>query len=115
MNTVKIPSKHSEVNKDLSELKSLMKEIQKKEERAKNDLDAFVCARQRAATSFFAVMRPRLRKQNPMKYIERSVLDKDLLILKKALANKIPVEETRDWELPFIIEHFKNSQLEIYM
>ncbi|CAH3179949.1 unnamed protein product, partial [Porites evermanni] len=31
-------------------------------------------------SSFFAIMRPRLRKQNPAKYLERSALDRDLMI-----------------------------------
>ena len=64
---------------------------------------------------FFAVMRPRLRKQNPIKYIDKSALDKDLLVLKKALGNKIPLSESRDWELPFVIELFKHSNIEVYL
>lgn len=49
----------------------------------------------------------RLRNQNQIKYINCSALDKDLLILKKALGNKIPLNESADWELPFVIEQFK--------
>ena len=58
-------------------------------------------------------MRPRLRKQNYIKYVDRSALDKDLLILKKALANKIPLNEDADWELPNIIECYKRANVDI--
>ena len=109
----KLPAKHPEVNKELQELKTLIKDLEKKETKAKIDLELFSSARQRAASSFFAVMRPRLRKQNPIKYIDRSALDKDLLVLKKALGNKIPLNESRDWELPFVIERFKHSNVEV--
>lgn len=109
----RLPAKHPEVSKELQELKALIKDLEKKEEKAKNDLELFSSARQRAASSFFSVMRPRLRKQNPIKYIDRSALDKDLLLLKKALGNKIPLSESKDWELPFIIERFKHSNIDV--
>ena len=109
IHSCKLPAKHPEVNKELQELKSLIKELEKKEAKAKNNLEIFSSARQRAASSFFAVMRPRLCKQNQIKYIDRLALDNDLLVLKKALGNKIPLNESRDWELPHIIEHFKHT------
>ena len=59
-------------------------------------------------------MRPRLRVQNPIRYVDRSALDKDLMILKKALGNKIPLQERMDWELPYIIERYKRSNVDIY-
>ena len=43
-----------------------------------------------ASTSFFAVMRPRLKGRNLIKYSDRVSLDRDLLILEKALNGKIP-------------------------
>jgi len=46
-------------------------------------------------------MRPRLRMQNHIKYVDRSALDKDLMILKKALSNKISLDERMDWVLPY--------------
>ena len=60
-------------------------------------------------------MIPRLRKQNPIKYIDRSALDKDLQVLKKSVGNNIPLSEYRDWELPFVIELFKHSSIEVYL
>ena len=37
-----------------------------------------------------------------------------LLILKKALANKIPLNEDAEWELPYIIERYKRAKVEIF-
>ena len=106
-------NKHPEVNKEQQELKTLIKDLEKKEAKAKSDLELFSSARQRAASSYFAVTRPRLRKQNPIKYIDRSAQDKDLLVLKTALGNKIPLNESRDWELPFVIERCQHSNIEV--
>ena len=36
-----------------------------------------------------------------------------LLILKKALANKIPLNEDVEWELPYIIERYKRANVDI--
>ena len=36
-----------------------------------------------------------------------------LLILKKALANKIPLNEDSEWELPYIIERYKRANVDI--
>lgn len=88
--------------------------MENKGKKALDDLEAFKIARQRSSASFFSVMRPRLKRQNPVKYVNRSSLDKDLLILKKALENKIPQNESSDWELPFIVERFKNTNIDIY-
>ena len=74
-----------------------------------HELEIFSSARQRAASSLFAVMRLRLHKQNQIKDIDRSALDKVLLVLKKALGNKIPLNESRDGELPDIIERSKHT------
>ena len=71
----------------------------------------FKAARERAANSFFSVKRPRLRKQNYIKNIDRSALDKDLLLLIKALANKIPLNEDY-WELLYIIERYKRANVD---
>ena len=43
----------------------------------------FNAAREGTTNSFFSVMQPRLRKQNYIKYVDRSVLDKDLLLRRK--------------------------------
>ncbi len=48
-----------------------------------------------------------------MKYAgtDRILLDRDLMTLKKALNNKVPVDESEDWRLPMIIEEFKMNMV----
>lgn len=68
---------------------------------------------EKASSSFFATMRPMLRKQNAVRYAgtDRLVLDRDLMTLKKALGNKVPTDENDDWRLPLIIEEFKRNMI----
>ena len=57
-------------------------------------------------------MRPRLKAQNLLKYGTGKLmqLDRDLLILQRALNNKVPDwPESQDWKLPLIIDQFQNS------
>ena len=61
---------------------------------------------QRSRGSFFAVMRPRLKCLNPIKYLNRQELDKDLIYLHKALDNKIP-DQSEDWRLLHLIDSKK--------
>ena len=53
-------------------------------------------------------MRPRVKRLNPVKYLNRQELDKDLLYLHKALENKVP-PESKDWRLPYLIETYKGQ------
>lgn len=64
--------------------------------------------------AFLGVVRPRLKRQNHIKYVNRSALDKDLMILKKALGNKIPLSEVSDWEMPYIVERYKRANVDIF-
>ena len=42
-----------------------------------------------------------------MRYSERVQLDRDLLILKKALNGKVPdFDPSEDWKLPILIEQY---------
>lgn len=52
----------------MAELQGLIKDLEKREQKSKNDILSFKAAREKASNSFFAVMRPRLKKQNAMKY-----------------------------------------------
>ena len=61
-----------------------------------------------SSSSFFAIIRPRLGKQNPAKYIDRSALDRDLMILQWALRCSVPLQETDDWRLLNVIEEYKH-------
>lgn len=109
VNTCKLKDKHPELLADIRTLQRELKELEQKFAKAKSDHDVFVASRQRAKSSFFAIMRPRLRKQNPAKYVDRSALDRDLMILQRALKNKVPLEETHDWRLPNVIEEYKHG------
>ena len=98
------------VNELQREIKSLESQAAEEEENIKR----LASARERAKTSFFAVMRPRLKAQNLLKYGtgKRMQLDRDLLILQRRLNNKVPDwPESQDWKLPLIIDQFQNSQL----
>lgn len=106
-------SKHPEFRSEIKELQSLIKELEKKSTKAKDELMDFKAAREKASNSFFAIMRPRLKKSNQMKYAgtDRLHLDRDLLILKKALNNKVPLDENSDWKLPLMIEEFNRRSV----
>lgn len=97
----------------MAELQCLVKDLEKRQQKSASDVLSFKAACEKAANSFFAVMRLRLKKQNAMKYAgtDRIVLDRDLLTLRKALCNKIPVNENEDWKLLMIIEGYKNNMV----
>lgn len=109
----KLQSKHPELQREIKKLQSLIKELEKKSSKSKEDFLTFKAARERASNSFFAIMRPRLKKGNPMKYAgtDRLHLDRDLLTLKKALNNKVPLDENSDWRLPFLIEEYNRRSV----
>lgn len=113
ISTCSLQTKHPEFKSAMAELQDLIKSLEKREQKSKDDLLNFKAAREKASNSFFAIMRPRLRKQNAMQYAgrDRLVLDRDLMTLKKALGNKIPADENSDWRLPFIIDEFKRNMI----
>ena len=99
----------------------LQREIKSLENRAAEEeanIKSLASARERAKTSFFGLMRPRLKAQNLLKYGsgKRIHLDRDLLILQRALTNKVPDRgESEDWKLPLISDQIQNSQLHAMM
>ena len=98
----------------MTELQDLIKSLERREQKSKDDLLSFKTTCEKASNSFFAIMRPRLRKANAMKYAgtDRLLLDKDFMTLKKALGNKIPFDENSDWhKSPFIIEEFQRNTI----
>ena len=109
VSSCKLKDKHPELLADFRTLQRELKELEQKFKKAKSDHDVFVASRQRSKSSFFAIMRPRLRKQNHAKYADRSALDRDLMILQRPLKNKVPLEETYDWRLPNLIEEYKHG------
>lgn len=98
-------------------LQAELKALQKQEEKQRNELDSFSAAREKWTSSFFSVMRPCLKLQNLPKYNDRVKLDKDLLILQRALQNKVPSwrAEDGDWQLPMIIEQYRHSKVAAYL
>lgn len=104
----KLKDKHPELGKSISETQKMLTLLRKNKETAKQTLDQFIMQLQRSRGNFFAIMRPRLKRLNPVKYLNRQELDKDLLYLQKALENKIP-PESEDWRLPYLIDTSKGQ------
>ena len=108
--------KHPELKLKISELQKEIKRLQQEHCDAESKLKAFCESRVKASTSFFAVMRPRLKVRNLIKYSDRVSLDRDLLILEKALNGKIPeFDASEDWRLPILIEQYRNRNVDIYL
>jgi len=74
---------------DIRILQCELKELEQKFTKAKSGHEVFAASRQRAKSSFFAIIRARLRSQNPARYVDRSSFDRDLMILQRALKNKV--------------------------
>ena len=109
VNVCKIKEKHPELLAEIRTLQRELKELEQKYAKVKSDHEVFISSCQRAKSSFFAIMGPRLRKQNAATYLDRSALDRDLMIIQRALRNKVPLEETYNWRLPSIIEEYKHG------
>ena len=69
MNNCGASEKHPESKIEITELRKLIKGLQKKEAKASEELQSFKLAKERSVNSFFAVMRPRLRRQNEGRYV----------------------------------------------
>ena len=99
----RMKDKHPEVAKSLGEAQKMVATLKKNSETAKQTLEQFTLQIQKSPGSFFAVMRPQLKRLNPIRYLKRQDLDKDLVYLQRVLGNKIP-PESDDWCLPYMIE-----------
>ena len=93
VNSCKLKDKHPELLTEIRTLQRELKELEQKYAKVKSDHEVFTASRQRAKSSFFTSTRPRLRRQNPMKYMNRSPLGRDLMSLQRALRNKVPLKE----------------------
>ena len=115
----KIREKHPEIKTNISSLQAELKELQKQHEKKRSELESFMAAREKSKSSFFSVMRYRLRLQNLSKYTDRLKLDKDLhvLVLQRALQNEVPKwkPEEGDWQLPVIIEQYHHVEVAAYL
>ena len=111
----RLRDKHPELKQKINVLQKVLKQLQNDAESAESKLKGFCEARSKASTSFFSVMRPRLKCRNLMRYSERVQLDRDLLILEKALNGKVPdFDSSEDWKLPILIEQYKNRNVNMY-
>ena len=81
INTGKIKEKHPEHKAKISQLQREIRSLENKAREEEAHLKGFTATRERAKSSFCYVMRPRLKKQNQVKYSNRSRLDRDLIIL----------------------------------
>ena len=117
IDSCKIKDKHPEHKMKVNELQREIKSLENQAAEEEANIKSLASAHERAKTSFFGLMRPRLKAQNLLKYGsgKRIQLDRDLLILQRAL-NKVPDwGESEDWKLPLIIDQFQNSQLHAMM
>ena len=85
----KLKDKHPELGKSISETQKMLTVLRENKEMAKHSLEQFMLQLQRLHGNFSAVMCPRLKCLNPVKYLNHQELDKDLLYLHKALENNV--------------------------
>ena len=88
----------------------LRTEKEKSSSEEEENIKRLASALERAKTSFFAVMRPRLKAQNLLQYGTGKLmqLDRDLLILQRALNNKVPDwPESQDWNFHLSLISFR--------
>ena len=64
LNNCKIRENHPEIKNKISSLQAELKEPQKQHEKQTSELENFMAAREKSKSSFFSVMRNRLRLQN---------------------------------------------------
>ena len=115
INACKIKKRHPEHKAKISQLQREIRYLENKVQEEEAHLKGFTTARERAKSSFFYVMRPRLKKQNQVIYSKRSRLDWDLIILQRAIKKVPDWSEDEDWRLPLIIEQYENSNVNIYL
>ena len=107
--------KHPELKQKISELQKEIKRLQQEHSDAESKLKAFCESHAKVSTSFFAVMRPRVKVRNLIKESDRISLDRDLRILQKGLNGKVPeFDASEDWQLPILIEQYRNGSVDTY-
>ena len=110
----KIIEKHPEHKTKISQLQHEIRSLENKAQEEETHLKGFTAARERAKSSFFFVTRPTLKAQNQVKYVNRSRLDRDLMILQRAFKKVPDWCEDKDWKLPMIIGQYENSNVNIF-
>ncbi|KAL9981945.1 hypothetical protein ACROYT_G010712 [Oculina patagonica] len=115
INWCKIKDKHPEEKQKVTALQREIKTLETKFIEEESNFKKFTAARERRKFSFFAVMRPRLKAQNMFKYStgNRNIVDRDLLILQRALKKVPDWDESEDWRLLKIIEQYEKSNVDL--
>ena len=92
----------------ISSLQAELKALQKQHEKQRSELESFVSAREKSKSSFYTIMRNRLRLQN---------FPNIMIALQRALGNEVPKwdPEEGDWQLPIIIEQFHHDKVTPYL
>ena len=110
INACKIKEKHPEHKAKISQLQREIRSLENKAQVEEAHLKGFTAARERAKSSFFYVMRPRLKKQNQVFLKQKSVGQRSYNFTKSD--KKVPGwSKDEDWRL--IIEQYKNSNVNI--
>lgn len=104
----RLKDKHPELGKSISVTQKNISLLRKNKDIAKQTIDHFMLQVKRSCGSFFSIMRPCLKQLNPVVYLKRQQLDKDLLYLHKILENKVP-PESEDWRLLPLIDSCKGQ------
>ena len=111
----KIIEKHPEHKKKISQLQREIRSLENKAQEEETHFKSFTAARERAKSSFFFIMRPRLKAQNQVKYANRGCLGRGMMILQRALKKVPDWFEDEDWRLPMIIDQYEHSNFNIYL
>ena len=101
MNFCKLKNIHLEFLDHIRSLQCELKELEQKYAKANNETDVFIASRKRVKSSFFT--------KNLAKYFEHNALDRDFMILQRALENKLQLDESSDWRLQNVIEEDKHG------
>ena len=115
INACRIKEKHPEHKAKISQLQREIRSLENQAQEEEAYLKGFTTARESAKSSFFYIMRPRLKKQNQVKYSNRSLLDRDLIILQRVIKKVSGWSQEEDWRLPLIIEQYESSNVNIYL
>lgn len=99
---------HPEHRKMQNEVDHTIKSLRVQLKKKNDELSAVRAVGERTRMSFFAIMRPRLKDLDPIKYSRRHVIDRDLRYLGAACNHRIP---SQDVDLEALINGVKAKSL----
>ena len=89
----KIIEKHPEHKKKISQLHREIRSLENKAQEEETHFKSFTAARGWAKSSFFFIMRPRLKAQNQVKYANRGCLDRVWWFCKEILRQRLKTSD----------------------